>query len=167
MMFHCQSEADRELGYVGEVAGTRNIYIPRIKLTSRLNSGKSSLIACLFRMLDLSDGSITIDGIDISTIPREQVRSRVIAIPQEPYLLNDTVRVNLDPLGLSDDETIMRTLKKVQLWKTIEMKGGLNVKMDSEFLSHGQRQLLSLARVLLRKSTILVLDEATSKYVIQ
>ena len=129
-------------------------------------SGKSSLLATLFRMLELDNGSILVDGVDISTIPRQEVRSKLIAIPQEPYLLTGTVRHNVDPLHSISNEAIISALDKVQLWSMLKEKGGLDAQVDDELLSHGQRQLISLARAMVRKSTILVLDEATSRCVV-
>lgn len=114
-------------------------------------------------MIELTGGTITIDGVDISTIPRQEVRSRIVGVPQESYILNGSVRLNADPLKSVSDEAIIEALKSVQLWTTIQEKGGLDQDIDELHLSHGQRQLFCLARAMIRPSSILILDEATSR----
>jgi ATP-binding cassette subfamily C (CFTR/MRP) protein 1 len=115
-----------------------------------IKSGKSSLVLALFRMLDLNNGSIIIDGEDISNLPRQDSRIRLNAIPQDPYFLYGNVRSNLDPYESSTDELMIRALEKVQLWTILESKGGLDADLSPDSLSHGQRQLLCLARSILR-----------------
>ena len=133
--------------------------------TDTRRSGKSSLISCIFRMIEMSSGTITIDGLDISTIPRQEIRSRIIGVPQDTYLLIGTVRFNADPKKSVSDKAIINALKSVQLWDIVSENGGLDKNIDELHLSHGQKQLFCLARAILRPSTILVLDEATSRYV--
>ncbi|PGH27295.1 hypothetical protein AJ80_01005 [Polytolypa hystricis UAMH7299] len=134
----------------------------KVGICGRTGSGKTSLILTLFRMLDLSSGSIWIDGIDISTIPRERIRSSIIALPQETLQLPGTIRNNLDPLNTTTEEKIISALEKVQLWDKVHNNGGLDVDMDTLTLSHGEKQLLSLATAMLRRrSGIVVQDEAT------
>ena len=129
---------------------------------SNQRSGKSSLLLSLFRLIEITGGKIEIDGLDLATLPRETVRTRLTAIPQDPFVLSSSVRENADPSGFSKDEAIIESLKKVQLWSIIESRGGLDAQMKAQPLSHGQQQLFCLARAMLRESKILVLDEATS-----
>ncbi|EFE37769.1 ABC bile acid transporter, putative [Trichophyton verrucosum HKI 0517] len=134
----------------------------KVAICGRTGSGKSSLVSCLLRMLEMDSGTILIDGIDISTISRQQVRSRLNTLPQEPFFLYGTVRDNVDPLQLADDEAVIGSLQDVGLWEFLEARGGLDEEVSEDKLSHGQRQLFCLARAVVKQGNILIMDEATS-----
>ncbi|PQE04709.1 hypothetical protein CJF30_00004499 [Rutstroemia sp. NJR-2017a BBW] len=132
-------------------------------------AGKSSFVALLLHMMEVIQGSITIDGADILTIPRNVLRERLTVIPQEPVFIKGSIRENLDTLGLANnDVTADEVLRKVGLWSIVTNAGGLDVPLEAEeLLSHGQRQLFCLARAMLRRSKILIIDEATASVDVQ
>ncbi|KAJ4131432.1 hypothetical protein NW768_005618 [Fusarium equiseti] len=136
----------------------------KIGICGRTGSGKSSLFLALLRLLDPSSGSITIDGISLSSLQRDTIRGRLITLTQDQFVLPGTVRHNVDPRDVYSEVEINAALRLVGLSDAVEQHGGLDASFDEDTLSHGQKQLFFLARAVLRKhdGNIVLLDEATS-----
>lgn len=135
----------------------------KFAIVGRTGAGKSSITYAMFRMVETDSGSITIDNIDIQTIPLKVLRSKLSIIPQDPVLFKGTVRKNLDPWLRCKDDELIDVINQVKLDAKLKtFPNGLNeIAHDNKF-STGEKQLLCMARALLRKSQIIVFDEATS-----
>jgi ABC-type multidrug transport system fused ATPase/permease subunit len=164
----------------------------KIGIVGRTGAGKSSIMTALYRIVELEEGSISIDGVDISTLGLKRLRQALAIIPQDALLcrwlyypaldigltwsssVSGTVRSNLDPFNIHDDATLWDALRRAYLVETTKTENdeARNEKFHLDFpiedegsnLSIGQRSLLSLARALVTESKILILDEATGSY---
>lgn len=142
----------------------------RIGVVGRTGAGKSSMMLALFRLVEASEGSIEIDGVDIGKLGLETLRSKLAIMPQDPVLYSGTIRTNLDPVNEHKDIELWQALEKAHLKDQIEkqdLKLEAPVTEGGENWSIGQRCQICLARALLRHAKILIMDEATASIDLQ
>ncbi|XP_077541862.1 multidrug resistance protein mrp-7-like isoform X2 [Haemaphysalis longicornis] len=137
----------------------------KVAIVGRTGAGKSSVVLSLLRMIQRTSGTITIDGRDIASVALKRLRSAISVIPQDPSLFCGTLRENLDPRGCKSDAELLKVLHSVNLDHLATKSPVLSLAISEKGgnLSAGERQLVSLARALLRGTKIMVLDEATSQ----
>ena len=136
----------------------------KIGIVGRSGCGKSTIFLLLLRLLELSKGSITVDGIDISKLNLTELRRHITTIPQEPVIFKGTLRENIDLFNTYTDEEVWNALDRVGLAKKFEKEDALRTAISEAGgnLSSGEKQLIVIARAILSKNKIVLLDEATS-----
>ena len=135
----------------------------RIGLCGRTGAGKSSLVVLLFRLVEAAGGLVLIDGVDIKTVGLQKLRQCMAVIPQQPLLMDGSLRYNLDPFGRHTDEELSEILALLGLPEEVTLETAIGGgARGSSGLSAGQRQLLNVGRTLLRNCPIVVMDEPTS-----
>ena len=137
----------------------------KIGIAGRTGSGKSTITLCLFRILEATQGKILIDDIDISTIGLDILRSSLTIIPQDPALMEGTLRYNIDPLNKYTDNEIKEVMKRIGFDYILDKSpDGINqiITEGGSNLSVGEKQLICISRAILRKSKIIIMDEATA-----
>jgi ATP-binding cassette subfamily C (CFTR/MRP) protein 1 len=170
--FHEASAAYYSTGTLSRCSVLKDISLSipagqHVGICGRSGSGKSSMIGALCRLLELHEGHITIDGLNIKDTPRNTLRSRLNIIPQLPFFIIGSIRTNLNitsPVSHTDEE-LWGVIEIVRLTAAVQRLGGLDAELTDESLSQGQKQLFCLARALIKKShcgKVLLLDEATS-----
>lgn len=129
----------------------------RIGIVGRTGSGKSSMLAALTRIAPLCQGSLTIDCVNIATLPLNILRNNIALVPQQSFLFTGTIRENMDPRGLHPDSKIWSAINKCLATPLVQSLGGLNGQLEvgGSNLSAGQKQLLCLARALLKNSKVI------------
>ena len=135
----------------------------KVGVVGRTGSGKSTLCLCMFRLLEANEGKILIDDIDISEIGLEMLRKSLTIIPQEPTIIEGSIRENVDPANNVSDEEIKKVLIDVGLDYFLEDKNlDYHLENNGNNISIGERQLICIARALIKKSKIILMDEATA-----
>ena len=134
----------------------------KVGIVGRTGAGKSTLLSCLLRLVEPAEGRILVDGRSIVDVRLKDLRSGVTMIDQEPTLIKGSFRENLDPSRQYSEEELQEIVKECSLADVVESKGGLDAVVTNESLSAGEKQLLCICRAFLKRSRLVLVDEATA-----